>query len=859
MDQRDEQLTKQKTTFVVHDDQPLAEQSEMPEVVPELHLQVDKHNEPAEVPRVQEEAIVWTDENKKELEKTANFLCSPLLKNFTSENVSLSQGALLGSGLLFAGMFVLFFGMMAYLNIHFLLQDGHLRPSIIGNTLPFWLVFSAIGAVPALDLLATKLREKWGNYKLAEASLGLLHRGCACGIARNYKTEGQLTYSKLLFDLGNFKKASTALKRFEPVFPGEDPGFKLIYDAHSARCLAELGELEEALVLSRAILATYDNTTISDTALRASAPRLRTDLAHAFYKCGQYRDALEQAENALQSRYSAKKESRETIADLATLMSNCYRKLNKQEAAKAWTEVALSATEERIQLGLFRIHALIALVKTQMDLGGECRELLSQAKSLSQRLGYDDNGAIEQLLGQLCIKENNFKDAEIHFLNAAMVRTAHFGDNHPLSRQSQASYISAATVNESEAQASATYHKLLSTYLDTQEGSKSAPKQRKPLSQRTRLLLFSLPLLIWSCWSLICQGFRAGGFFDYSLLGGVTIILALLLVAWAVNYCRIARYTRRFKSYARETAAVKFKVYSEKDESFGTSSLYVASIGAPFNCDMVVEQEFGQLQRNLFKLLNETNCSVVHKGGKPTAVETELGVIVLRADDLPVKAVINKRNDYYSRVLACVGIFFMCSLAAFPLLFTNLKLFDTSLPNNLTTYEYYRWGACRLDKAYSLRSFRDLPVIKQSFEKAAAEKGKVGELASTCLKNELPSCIPDQDFLEKYSLALSADTTDKENAAKLEKLIQIRPDFDWAYLSLASINLNHKELGEADSLVTKAEKLSPESIPVALSRAEVESAKGNKTEALKIVQRCLQKDPFYPKAQLQLLLTALGF
>lgn len=547
-------------------------------------------------------------------------------------------------------------------------------------------------------------------------------------------------------------------------------------------------------------------------------------------------------------------ESRSTIADLSSLVSNCYRKSNNDEAAKAWLGLAIKATSGNVHLKLRRIQALFTQIKLGIADGADVREQLAQLRAICSEVGYEDNGACDQLYGQLCVRENKLKEAEGHFLCAAQKRTEYFGDNHPLSRQSQASYISALKANEGTV-SDGEYHKLLDDLLKNAATKKTALKAEGKAPLWCRWLV-SLPIFFWFCWTLIDEGFRAGYYNGHPILIGGTVLIAIITIYALYKRIFSAFYCLKYSKFSRTPAQVRFKSVSEFDATAGLNHANTAVIEGPFNTEAIVQRDLGNLSSNIFKYLKYSEMSVVHDGDKPVAVETPDGLVVLRTDGLTLKRHFSQKSDSAGLLVALIALLFPVALVGLAMS-GFIKTPHTTVPAGLTSYEYYRWSARQMDKAVERRSFYDLPVIKEGFEKATADKGKVGELANNCLRYEMPSYLPDEKMLGTYTSALSADNTDKKNEAILEKLIAQKPDFDWSYLALAAIDLNHKKLDEAEQLIIKAEKLNPQSIPVALSRAELELAKGNKARALEIVEGCLKKDPLSKRIQSQYIGTLL--
>lgn len=81
-------------------------------------------------------------------------------------------------------------------------------------------------------MAADRVEIKWGKFGLGQNCRLLLSRLCKRGLAPLYKNEALVECSQGFIERGKFVEARSTLTYYPFRFSGEDPGFKLICDAH---------------------------------------------------------------------------------------------------------------------------------------------------------------------------------------------------------------------------------------------------------------------------------------------------------------------------------------------------------------------------------------------------------------------------------------------------------------------------------------------------------------------------------------------------------------------------------------------------------------------------------------------------
>lgn len=344
---------------------------------------------------------------------------------------------------------------------------------------------------------------------------------------------------------------------------------------------------------------------------------------------------------------------------------------------------------------------------------------------------------------------------------------------------------------------------------------------------------------------IVLEGFRAADITTWAAL----ISLIGLLIGTQV-YLRKLRLTaaslrQRYERHQRTEAEVGIA----EGIRIGEGSL-TAQIGPPFNTKLVIANAaVAELP-----LGRKLACEVIaDENGQPVAFEY--------AGKLVALCQIQSSSKAMNRLIGGIAGGAIVVMSALFALISYSSEAHEHVPNGLTAYEYYRWGADRMDAHWKYTpSFYNLSLVRDAWTRAAKEDptGVWGKLASQALQAELPKdpALSDEQVNE-FGTAVTDNQTHEQSAILLQQCIKKTPNFEWPYAALAELRVKQGRLDDADKLLHSAGTINPKSMQYLLARAHYQSARGDRKASIATLNEARELDPFLRKPYEELLSTLI--
>ena len=600
-------------------------------------------------------------------------------------------------------------------------------------------------------------------------------------------------------------------------------------------------------------------------------------VGNSYLTRGEYENAREFYLRALQATVEADQIEHISLISAVINLARASIATGRLEQAQSWLEIVSDDQKLSMKVPVaLKGELLIARAESLFAAGekenGESLLKLADEEFRRHKV-YPDLGSTAHLLGKYSAERGENAEAEAFLQRSLKVQMRALPEDHPsiistrrelvdvlkkLGKTNAAAEMSVDAEMHADGEKHADDEKqqlATSAAIDVRERDQLAASRKIRVRARNRQTWILSGMMVYGLWQLISSGIRAADPFGWAMCATWIALAAVLLYfrqRWLRQQASLKEASTQQKSVV---STVSFKRNTRPD-NMGLALLAV--LGEPFNRECIVQKDFDLVATNLSYYARPHQLNVFMAGESPVSIEVPDGIVQL-APDKSIKEVHDEQSAVTSRTLL---IFCTIFVSFFGLVIWACTAIDREkLPEGLTAFEYYRFGAHEIESDWSGKPlFYHLEKAKSSLKRAIEldKNGIIGKLASSCENAELPRTIPKRDVMSLYEDGVGGRLSDDEAIQRLRTCIRLAPDFDWAYCSLAENMIAQNKLQEAESLLTSAAKINPNSNIYLLTRAKLCRKTGNPKEAITLIKKAVENDPLLLSTHRALIEATLG-
>ncbi len=645
-------------------------------------------------------------------------------------------------------------------------------------------------------------------------------------------------------------------------------------DSLKAEAAAKAGQTKLAAEYAQRALNGFEHVGVEPYIKARLGRELFNHVGNCYFALGECKKARESYLRALHETLSADQIDHVSLIVAIINTARASTAAGYNEQAQNWLEILRDDNNLSMKVPAAMKGELL-LARAESMLASDNEEKQNEGLSLLEladeefrkRNVYPDMGSAAHQLGKLSAEREENAKAEAYFRRALKVKLRALPESHPSVGETRQELVNLLRSLGKTKDAGVEMSMFTEAPADDEQESlaefDSNVRDRDPLAVGKKIREHAVQRQCWILggmalyfsWQLITSGIRAADPSCWVLLA-LWIAFSGLLIGLRLNAKKQEASLKQKASQQKSiVSTVTFKRNTRPD-NMGLA--FIAVLGEPINRECIVQKDFYLVETNLAYYARPQKLSVYMDGESPVSIELPDGMVKL-APDKSLKEMYTQQSNSTARALLLGGVVAMFALG---LGIWSCTLIDhEKTPTGLTAFEYYRYGAHEIQNDWSGKPrFNDLEKVKKCLDRAIEldKSGIIGKLASRCENAEMPRAIPNREILERYEDGVSGSLTDAEKEQRLRSCIKVVPDFDWAYCSLAEHLINQNKLQEAEKLLELASKINPNSNMYLLTRAQLCRKTGNVKQAIVLIKKAIDNDPFLLSTHQALISTTLG-
>ncbi|MBS1956271.1 MAG: hypothetical protein JST89_18945 [Cyanobacteria bacterium SZAS-4] len=400
--------------------------------------------------------------------------------------------------------------------------------------------------------------------------------------------------------------------------------------------------------------------------------------------------------------------------------------------------------------------------------------------------------------------------------------------------------------------------KLFSESKPASVENQGAITKKFKLPARAWLFLFAMG--IYAVVVPILGGIRAANSFDWYVPEFVTVLTLIPISLYMVPAIKHRLFKRKISQMNRQKVDVSFKKVGKSDML--NIQTFSASLAEPFNCEVLVKDDFNSINNDLYNFGKQIKCEVVTSNNVPVAIVTDQGAFQLATANESAAALTRRYDVIGGVTTTAILALLVGTLATSTLLFgenIHAPNYHAAVPKGWSAYEYYRYGVRLSSDSTDRVRPTSLQTASSSLEQAMSmdPNGKIGELARRYAQSHLLEPIPSAEVLSKFFDAeKSIENNELASASQLlDECIKEAPQFLWPYTAKADILIQQNDLKGAKDALEKAKALNEKDSRYLVSLARYQAAAiGNTDDVISLAKQVFENDPLNPKTSAEMLL-----